>query len=296
MVAQHPLKIAAAALALLLALAASPVRAAHFLWEVSSLTNRVYLYGTVHAGKRAWYPLPAPVEEAFADSRVLVVEADITNTSAMAKSTSAMAYPDGDELKNHVSKADYERFLKLLPRYGITVPQVARFKPFMAVTVLVFSEWGRLGYSAQYGVEGYLILKARAEAKPVEEIEGVEAQIALMDSLTEEENRTIFMGTLQALESDLTRGQIEGMVSSWQAGDPDRLLDIARKYNEAIPGAKEFEEKFVWSRHDAMVKKIQGYLDERRERHFIAVGALHLSGPRGLLELLKKKGYVVKRK
>ena len=34
-----------------------------YLWEVTSLTNRVYLYGTVHAGKPAWYPLPAPVEE-----------------------------------------------------------------------------------------------------------------------------------------------------------------------------------------------------------------------------------------
>ena len=296
MVAQYPLKIAAAALALFAALAASPVRAAHFLWEASSLTNRVYLYGTVHAGKRAWYPLPTPVEEAFADSKVLVVEADITNTNAMAKSTAAMVYPEGDALRNHIPKGDYERFLKLLPRYSITEPQVTRFKPFMAVTLLVFSEWGRLGYSAQYGVESYLIAKARAEAKPVVEIEGVEAQIALMDSLTEAENRTIFVGTLQALETDLTRGQIEGMVSSWQAGDADRLLEIARKYNEVIPGAKEFEEKFVWSRHDAMVKKIEGYLNDKRDRHFIAVGALHLSGPRGLVEMLRKKGYVVKQK
>ena len=49
-------------------LAGSPAvqpAARHYLWEVSSLTNKVYLFGTVHAGKRSFYPLPAPVREAF---------------------------------------------------------------------------------------------------------------------------------------------------------------------------------------------------------------------------------------
>ena len=60
-----------------------------------------------------------------------------------------------------------------------------------------------------------------------------------------------------------------------------------------MPGAREFEEKFIWSRHDEMVKKIEGYL-ATRDRHFVAVGALHLAGPRGLVEMLRKRGYLVK--
>ena len=39
---------------------------------------------------------------------------------------------------------------------------------------------------------------------------------------------------------------------------------------------------------------IEGYLNKSKDRHFIAVGALHLAGPRGLIEMLKKRGYVVK--
>ena len=63
-----------------------------FLWEVSSLTNKVYLYGTVHAGKESFYPLPEPVRKAFADAKVLAVEADITDVEAMAKGASSMGF------------------------------------------------------------------------------------------------------------------------------------------------------------------------------------------------------------
>lgn len=271
----------------------APASGKNYLWEVKSLTGRAYLYGTVHAGKPAWYPLPAAVEKALADSKVLVVEADITNTEAMVKSAGAMTYAPPDSLQKHVRPEDYARFRKLLGKYSVPEAQIAQLKPFMAVSLLVFQEWGRLGYLPQHGIDLHLLAKAKAEAKTIKEIEGIDAQILLMDSLTEEENRTLFAGTLSALESGLSAEQITGIVNAWQVGDPDLALEIARKYNEDVPGAKEFEERFIWSRHDEMVKKIEGYLASR-DRHFIAVGALHLAGARGLVEMLKKRGYLVR--
>ncbi|HYC37381.1 MAG TPA: TraB/GumN family protein [Usitatibacter sp.] len=278
----------------------SPIAAAqdaqrNFLWEVISLKNRVYLFGTVHAGKKGWYPLPAPVEEAFLDSKVLVVEADITDVDAIAKSGPILTYTPPDSLAKHVEPEHYDRFRKLLGRYQVPEEQAARMKPFMAVSLLVFAEWGRLGYLPQYGVDAYLIAKARAENKRILEIEGLQVQTQLIESLGEKESKVLFEGTLTALESGLTSEQITGMVNAWQSGDPKLLLEIARKYNESVPGAREFEEKFIWSRHDAMVEKIEGYL-QTGARHFVAVGALHLAGPRGLVELLRKKGYIVRQR
>jgi uncharacterized protein YbaP (TraB family) len=266
----------------------------HFLWEVKSLTNRVYLYGTVHAAKKEWFPLPPVVEEAFANSSILVVEADITDTAGMAMATSTMTYTPPDTLSKHVPPDEYQHFLKLLPRYGIAEGQLAGMKPFMAVSVLVFSEWARLGYLPQLGIDSYLIRKAKAEFKPIEELEGIASQMKLMDSLTEKEHREAFDGTIKALETGLTGEQITGMVNAWQTGDPGLMLEIARRYNENVIGARDFEDKFVWSRHDAMMKKIEGYLNDSRERHFIAVGSLHLAGPQGLVEMLRRRGYMVK--
>jgi uncharacterized protein len=45
-----------------------------------------------------------------------------------------------------------------------------------------------------------------------------------------------------------------------------------------------------------MLAKIEGYLNQSKDRHFIAVGALHLAGPDGLVEMLRRKGYIVRQK
>jgi len=281
-------------LAFIAAFIAIPAAAQNFLWEVSSLTNRVYLFGTIHAGKADWFPLPRVVEDAFNDSRELVVEADVTDLDAIEKAGPAMAYKPPDTLKNHVAANDYARFVKLLPRYKMPESAVVQMKPLMAASLLVFAEWAREGYLPDYGVDVYLIKKAKAELKPVVELEGTEAQMKLMDSLSDPEGRALFAGTVGALESGLTGEQIEGMVNAWKIGDSAALLDVSRRYNDKVPGAAQFEDLFVWSRHDAMAAKISGWLDDSRDHRFIAVGALHLVGPRGLVEMLKKRGYVVR--
>jgi len=283
------LAVAAAALALAL-----PAAAASYLWQVSSLTNQVYLFGTVHAGMASWYPLPRAVEDAFDDSPVLVVEADVTDKAAMEKSARAVIYTPPANLTTHVPELDYARFRRMLARYAIAEEQAVQMKPFIASSLLVFGEWGRLGFLPNYGVDLYLLTRAKKEGKKVLELEGVDTQIALMDSLSDAQNLAVFHATLDAIDSGLTGEQVKGLVAAWQAGDPDALLEVARKYDEKIPVAAEIEEKFIWSRHDAMLAKIQDYLDRGAQKHFVAVGALHLAGPRGLLARLRAAGYVVK--
>lgn len=265
-----------------------------YLWEVSSLTNRVYLYGTVHAGKASFYPLPPAVDKAFAESKVLVVEADITDAAAMARSSGTLMLAPPDSLEKRLPRGAWERLRAQARRLGLPEAQVNQMKPFMAATLLAFSEWGRLGYTPIHGVDLNLIRRAKERALPILELEGAAAQAALVDSLTDDEALAALDGTLAALESGLTAEQVTGMVNAWQAGDPALLLEVARKYNDNVPGAARIEEKFIWSRHDEMARKIAGYLNDTKQRHFVAVGALHMAGPRGLLEMLKARGFLVR--
>jgi hypothetical protein len=261
---------------------------------VASLTNRIYLFGTVHAGKKNFYPLPGPVEKAFAESKVLAVEADVTDAESLSKGAGSMLLKPPDTLAKRVPAPAYERFRRQLDRFGLPESQFVPLKPFLAASMLAFAEWGRQGYHPQYGVDLYLITRAREAGKGIVELEGAEVQTALMASLTERQNVQAFEGMVAALESGLTRDQITGMVNAWQSGDANLLLEVARAYNDSVPGAADLEEKFIWSRHDAMAGKIEKWLLNGRERVFVAVGALHLAGPRGLVEELRKRGYVVR--
>src|SRR5436189_4364615 len=46
------------------------------IWKVSSNTTTIYLVGSIHVGKKEYFPLPAEVENAFAECTTLVVELD----------------------------------------------------------------------------------------------------------------------------------------------------------------------------------------------------------------------------
>lgn len=266
----------------------------NFLWEVSSLTNRVYLFGTVHAGKANFYPLAEPVRKAFERSPVLAIEADITDAKAMEQGAPSMLLTPPATLATFIPAPVYGRFRRQLERFRVPEAQVANLKPFIAASMLAFAEWGRQGYLPQYGVDLYLITKAREGKKRIVELEGAKLQTELIASLTDGEQLRAFEGTLQSLESGIAADQITGLVNAWQSGDADLLLEVMRAYNESVPGAKELEEKFIWSRHDAMAGKIEAWLLDGREPVFVAVGALHLAGPRGLVEILRKRGYLVR--
>lgn len=274
---------------------AAPAFAQNFLWRVDSITNHVWLFGTIHAGKPQWYPLPSAVGEAFDDSTALVVEADITDKAKMEESAPAMAYAKPDSLAKHVPPADYERFLRVLPRYGIPEAQAAQMKPFIAASLLVFAEWTRLGYLPQLGVDEYLLEGAKVAHKPIFELEGVAEQAKLMDSLGDAQALTILEGTLDAIEKGYAAQQIQDTVRAWQVGDEDLMLEAVHRYDEKVKGAADYEEKFVWSRHGPMLDKISNWLDHSNGPRFVAVGALHLVGPRGLVAGLRARGYTVKR-
>jgi hypothetical protein len=57
-------------------------------------------------------------------------------------------------------------------------------------------------------------------------------------------------------------------------------------------GMSSMFEKLIYKRNRDMVTKIEGFL-QTKETYFVIVGAGHLVGERGIIELLKKKGYPV---
>jgi uncharacterized protein YbaP (TraB family) len=263
------------------------------LWQVKSRDNTVYLYGTMHVGKPSFYPLPGAVENAFRQSARLAVEADVSDEAAMAAVMPLLRYTPPDSLDTELAKPILERLRTQLARYGIPYDGVRQMRPFMAGGLLSIAEFTRLGYDHRFGMDGYFIEQAVLGGKPVLELESVEQQMRMLNSLSAAEQEAFLTNTLTALESGKAADQVAGMFNAWRSGDAALLEEVVKKASEGMPMTEVLDEKMLYGRNPAMLSKIEIFL-AGSQVHFIAVGALHLIGKRGLVAMLQAKGYEVR--
>lgn len=266
---------------------------ASFLWEVSSATNKVYLFGTVHVGKRSFYPLPDVIESAFKSSAKLVVEADITTVVPEPAMRALTHYPPGDALSKRMPSAILLRTGPLLERFKIPVEEADKMKPFMVGALVSMMEFGRLGYEINYGVDGYLIEAAQKRGMPILELESQLGQIAMLSTMSDALQEAFLDNALGAIEKNQLESQLAGLISAWQTGNVPEMQAVVKATTSGIRMAAELDDMLLHKRHPAMLSKIVGYLSQR-EPHFVAVGSLHLIGPRGLVALLQERGFKIR--
>ncbi len=272
-----------------------PSKTKTFLWEVKSPTNTLYLFGTIHVGKKAFYPLPEQVETAFDNSARLVVEADVSDQAATGDVSALVSYKSPDTIDKHIPLPLFERLKAQLVRLRIPTYVVQPMKPFVAGGFLSVAEFSRLGYDMNLGVDSYLISRAKQAMKPISELESARAQLELLNNMPPELQEAFLDNSITTLETGKATDQVTGMVNAWQTGDTKLMADVTLEVNSGMNNGARLDEILLYGRHDAMVRKIISYLDSN-DIHFVAVGSLHLVGPRGLVQSLKNKGYEVKQK
>lgn len=272
---------------------ASPLGAKSFLWQVKSKTNTVYLFGTVHVGKNSFYPLPDAVENAFEESVKLAVEADITNQDAIAESAPLMMYKAPANLENQVSPAVIQRLKRYATANQMPYEAFKTLKPFLLGGLLVLTEFAKQGYDQRYGVDGYLIQKAVLKAKPVVELESVGEQMKMLAGLNKVEQEAFLDNALSTVEKGKAAAQIEGMIAAWQSGNAEMMESTVKLANEGMKMTAALDEKVLYGRNAKMTLKVEEFL-RGSDKHFVAVGSMHLVGKRGIVDALKAKGYEVK--
>jgi hypothetical protein len=266
-----------------------------FAWEVKSKTNTVTLFGTIHVGKASFYPLPAAVESAFTKARKVVVEADITRDGGLADIQSLISYVSPDSLDQHIPVDLYARLNAQLGPLGIPIRAARTMKPFVVSGLLAIAEYQRLGYDMNRGVDAYLIEKAKAAAKPIDELESPRSQLLMLAGMPQDLQEAFLDNALAVLEQNRSADQVTGMVNAWQSGDARLMEEVSAGVNAGMRLQPRLDDVLLHQRHPGMLKKIEGYLAER-DPVFVAVGSLHLVGKRGLLQMLRDKGYEVNQK
>lgn len=272
-----------------------PIRAAagSLLWEARSSTSTVYLLGSIHYAKSDMYPLAAAIEDAFEKSSTLVLEFNplTVDQGKLQQEILARGMYTGDKtIRDALSGEAMDMLKDYVERAGFPLSAVMKMKPAVLALTLNSLELLRLGYSPEQGIDMYFAKKA-AGSKPILELESPEEQMEMLFGIPDPD--LLLMYTIRDISK--TGEQIDQITESWKTGDADRIHSFLFEENiHEHPGMTEILEEIVYRRNRTMAEKIKGCLSTGKT-YFVVVGAAHLIGDRGIVELIEQAGYRVRK-
>lgn len=262
-----------------------------FLWKIQSEANTVYVLGSLHFAKREIYPLRQEIENAFDQSDFLVVEANVNDIrkADVQKLVETALYPANDTLEKHLSAETYERVKKEIAGAGIPPELINKQKPWFLAMTLVALEIVKLGLDPNLGIDKYFLSKAEGKKK-ILELESLDYQINLLSGLSDKDQELFLLYTLKDL--NIMEQELDQMIQAWTSGDTKAMESLMTRSVSEDKRLSSIFEKLIYGRNKKMASKIESFL-KTKETYFVIVGAGHLVGNQGIIELLKREGYRV---
>jgi len=263
-----------------------------FLWKIQSKTATLFILGSMHLAKPDIYPLPRKIEESFANSALLALEADpakAQDTPLLRQMLAAAAYADGGTLKEHLSGETFELARREVERLGLPVESFYRTKPWFLAMSIETLECQRLDYDPANGIDVYFAGKA-AGKKEMVELESFDYQIRLLNSFSDREQELFLLYTLKEMAT--LQDEIEELMAAWRSGDAKTMERLVTRPLVESPELRPIFDKLFYKRNREMTARIEQLL-KGEKTVFVAVGAAHLVGKEGIIERLRGKGFTV---
>ena len=183
--------------------------------------------------------------------------------------------------KNNVSITNTFFVLTL----SLTIQQIAQQKALS------------IGFVPNQGVENLLAARAKQSDKDILEIETVDDSLGLFEKLTFTEQALLLENTLDDADNMIVL--LEALVSNWLKGEYQEMYNIsvtpepdASEQEKAI--LVKYNKLLLDDRNFKMADRLEAYLADPQVT-FAVVGALHLGGENGLIQLMQNRGYQLAR-
>lgn len=274
--------LAVGLLGCLTAEAASPV------WAVRGAHNTVYLAGSVHLLPTEQATLPASLLRAYADSSRLVMEVDLGKLDALQLGDWILEHgklPAGTTLRTVLGAERYGQVTHAAGDFGLPTPALDDEAPWVVAIELTDLQYLKLGFDPEQGVEQQLVQRAHADGKATAGLETVDAELGSLAGLSQADQVRMLDQTLKELDDP--PNELQEIVSAWRSGDAPQLAKLLAEEYREFPGLYL---PVVTERNRLWLPQIEQLL-AANSNSLIVVGALHLVGDGGLLELLRRDGY-----
>lgn len=251
----------------------------------------VYMLGSIHLLSADAYPLPQPVQRAYADAERVYFETSLDSLMSRQQEMAMRGmYPAGKSLRGEIPADLYAQVEAAAPRLaglGVTMPVLDRMEPWMVALLFQSVEWQKAGMLPEHGVDMHFSGRAKQDGKPVGGLESVEFQMGLFDNMSAEEQAAFLRQSLEDLSD--TSEQMRRLVAAWRAGDAAAIDAIM---NESMGEAPALYARMLTDRNAAWVPQIEQLL-RGADDVLVVVGAAHLVGEQSVVEMLRQRGYAV---
>ncbi len=244
-----------------------------------------HLFGTIHLADKRVTALPDSVRNPFNAARSFAMEVSLDQAS-IATLAARMVYLDGRNLPGVAGDALFQKIVPLTASLGLPGEMARLFKPWAMVLLLQMPQQD----PAQV-LDFMLQRMATEQGKALHPLETVDEQVAAFELMSERDQLMLLQHAVETHHE--LAAQREQMLQAylqrdlgllWQLGE----ADIARR-PELKPLKQVFDQRLLYDRNTRMLQRMRPQLAAGGA--FVAVGALHLHGERGLLNLLARDGY-----
>jgi uncharacterized protein YbaP (TraB family) len=256
------------------------------LWKISGkdLLKPSYVFGTMHSICNEDYFFTEQMQAAFDASKKLILEIDLSDPAMIAQYQQNLFLPEGKELKNFFSsEKEYQAFVDSVKKQtDIDANQFSKFKPFILISMISMKSFT---CENQSSYEMNLIEMSKKRNVDIDGLESSHSQLEIFDKMNDEDIKNMLVESVSQLGNE--HKEIDQMVSIYKTQDIDALYQLISQ----SPEFKGHEKELISGRN---IKWMNTLLYEMKQQaSFVAVGAGHLAGEQGVLNLLEKQGYQV---
>ena len=256
------------------------------LWEVKSKDGKTtsYLYGTMHLMDADLFYFPKKLEKLLLKSDVLCME--IANVNDPDISPDAL-FLKNETLTDYFSEVQMDSIYRwaeksLLMNKEQFNTNFSKAKPFLLLQFLLQSSLPENAKSYEKEFENL----AKNNKKTIEGLESVTEQLELFTSLSKKEQAEMVMSSLR--EEEEAKSSFQEMQKIYLTQNIDDLYTFMKKESDSPINSSR---AFLEDRNQKWIPQMEKMMDSKSV--FFAVGAAHLAGPEGVIELLIKKGYTL---
>lgn len=266
------------------AVAVSSATQGGIFWKISKAgIAPSYLLGTIHSEDPRVLDTFNLFKERFEASRVLSLEVPL-DKAASKKATAGMFLADGRNLQELIGVPRFNQVVDVMVTHGYPLEIVMQMKPWAVFATLNMPE-----VNTGLFLDAVLFHKAEQEKKKFIPLETIEEQTALFDQLPLETQIQLLdetLANLDDIEADLTKA-----INTYLSRDLAKIEALQGEFLERTPANLRdfYVYELITKRNRRMFIRMQPILTYGNV--FFAVGALHLPGETGLIQLLRHAGY-----